>query len=247
MVTVAGGTFIASITPVTISSFKIDKFEVTYELWTQVRNWAYEHGYTDLPVGRNGYYGTSNHPVTEVDWYDIVKWCNARSERDGLSPVYYTSSSQDTIYKAVQININIDAIRWTADGYRLPTETEWEFAARGGKSSHGYTYSGGDSLDSVAWYGSNSGYATHTVGTKQPNELGIYDMNGNVMEWCWDWYISTYPLDSTDPKGPTMTQSQRLFRGASFYGDEYSCRLGVRFSTNPNQSDYASGFRCVRK
>ena len=260
LVPVTGGTFTAGTTPVTISSFKMDKYEVTYELWTAVRNWALTHGYTDLAAGKNGYNPVgANNPVDSVNWYDVVKWCNARSEKDGLTPVYYTRSAQDTVYRIGQININIDAVKWTANGYRLPTEAEWEFAARGGNFTHGYTYSGSNTLDSVAWYYDNSGEATHTVGTKKANEFGIYDMSGNVFEWCWDWYGSAYPSGgTTDPKGPSTTQSSRLLRGGSFVnasydpsGYVYACRVANRSNYNPVLRNYTlalsvDGFRCVQ-
>jgi formylglycine-generating enzyme required for sulfatase activity len=247
MVPVEGGTFTAGVTLVTISSFNIDKYEVTYELWTAVRTWALTHGYIDLVAGQNGYSPSgANNPVTQVNWYDIVKWCNARSEKEGLTPVYYTDNTQATVYRTGDLNINLDAVKWNVNGYRLPTECEWEFAARGGTSSQGYTYSGSNTVGDVAWYDANSGYRTHTVGTKTANELGIYDMSGNIWEWCWDWYGSAYPSGGTsDPKGPSTTQSYRLLRGGSI--NVVSCQVDYRGYPNPLNRSSDAGFRCVQK
>jgi sulfatase modifying factor 1 len=247
MVLVAGGTFTAGSTSVTIGGFRIDKYEVTYELWTAVRTWALTHGYTDLVAGQNGYNPVgSNNPVTMVSWYDVVKWCNARSEKDGLTPVYYVGETP-AVYRTGEPDINIDAVKWNVNGYRLPTETEWEFAARGGNSTHGYTYSGSNAVDSVAWYGSNSGSTTHMVGQKTANELGIYDMGGNVEEWCWDWNSTTYPSGTTDPNGPSTTQTyNRVVRGGSFNDIDYSCRVDARNHYILIVRNYYIGFRCVQ-
>lgn len=130
----------------------------------------------------------------------------------------------------------------TGQNFRLPTEAEWEFAARGGNSSRGYKYSGSDDLDAVAWYADNSGSSHHNVGTKSPNELGIYDMSGNVWEWCRDWYASYGSSPQTNPKGPS-SGSDRVFRGGSWYHDANDSRVSYRYYYSPDIHFYDLGLR----
>jgi len=175
-----------------------------------------------------------NHPVIHVSWYDAVSYCNWLSEKEGLQKAYIGTGN----------NIKCD---FNSNGYRLPTEAEWEFAAIGGNQSEGYKYSGSSDIDVVAWYRSNSGSKTHAVGTKQPNELGIYDMSGNVWEWCWDWYGDYGSGNQNDPKGAN-SGSVRVVRGGAYLGFPGICRVTCRidFRGSPDNSASTEGFRLVR-
>lgn len=133
--------------------------------------------------------------------------------------------------------------RQTGKNYGLPTEAEWEYAARGGNKNEGTMYSGGWSIDDVAWYDGNSSQSTHMCGTKSPNALGIYDMSGNVVEWCEDWYEEKYLLhDNDNPKGAS-TGSNRVIRGGCWLLPAYTCRVAERGATSPNMRDIFLGFR----
>ena len=130
----------------------------------------------------------------------------------------------------------------TGRSFRLPTEAEWEYAARGGSKSRGYKYSGSNTLDNVAWYGDNSGSKTHAVKGKSPNELGLYDMSGNVWEWCWDWFGDYSSSDQTNPTGPT-SGDDRVYRGGSFRHEAWGCRVSGRNECVPEWSYGNVGFR----
>lgn len=182
MIPVEGGTLpeASELAGTEVGSFLIGKYEVTYGEWKEVQDWGIllENGYDLNHAGR---WSSPQNPVVGVSWYDALKWCNARSEKEGLVPVYQVDGET---YKTGERVPSVDS---SANGYRLPTEAEWEWAARGGVASKGFIYSGSDRLNEVAWYfGSFVGEGTKAVGTKLENELGIHDMSGNVFEWCWD-------------------------------------------------------------
>ena len=132
----------------------------------------------------------------------------------------------------------------TGRTFRLPTEAEWEYAARGGNKSRHYKYSGSDNIDEVAWYRDNSGSKTHAVGTKSPNELGIYDMSGNVWEWCSDWYGGYSASAQTNPQGPS-SGSYRVLRGGSWINYAGNCRVSIRSYDDPGNSNINFGLRLV--
>ena len=176
----------------------------------------------------------NNYPVECVSWNDAIEYCNRLSLNKGLTPCY----------KFLDGTVICD---WYANGYRLPTEAEWEYAARGGNKSLGYTYSGSNNLGFIAWYKENSNNQSHEVKTKLSNELGLYDMIGNVHEWCWDWYESTYYSYSVDtnPHGE-LTGSYRVIRGGSYSTEVSYSNIFNRSGDTADGVFINLGFRVVR-
>ncbi len=208
---------------VELTSYHMSISEVTQEEWRAV-------------MGNNpSLFKDGNLPVEQVSWYDAITYCNKRSEMEGLTPCYNGSGDD--------ITCNFDA-----DGYRLPTEAEWEYAARGGLKSHNYRYSGSNRADEVAWYEKNSGFKPMAVAQKKPNELGIYDLSGNIWEWCWEWYDENYYKNSpaVNPGGPSSGK-KRSYRGGGCCGREQFLRNTARYSLEPSFKRFDMGFRVVKK
>ncbi len=237
MVLVEGGSFTMGSPPsetgrydseiahtVNVSSFYISKHEVTQGLYQDVMHSNPSH-----------FRGDPGRPVENVNWYDAISFCNKLSERDGLQPVYTIDGSVVTA-------------DWIADGYRLPTEAEWEYAARGGAEGalQYHAYAGSNAAGDVGWYSRNSGETTHEVGTKNPNMLGLFDMSGNVWEWCWDWYGPFLTNEQTDPDGPA-SGSERVVRGGAWNTDARDARSANRNYDPPDTRILSLGFRVVHR
>jgi formylglycine-generating enzyme required for sulfatase activity len=232
----------------TILTFKMGKYQVTYDLWHAVYQWAVANGYTFVDAGA----GSGNMPVTNVSWRDAIVWCNAYSQETGLTPCYTYSSA--VIKDSTNATACDNAVcTWTNNGYRLPSEGEYQYAASyiDGTNWTPYNYASGDTapyntsltIGNYCWYSANCS-GTQAVGGKTANALGIYDMSGNVWEWCWDWY-GTYPGTSTDYRGPA-SGSSRVVRGGSYFVYAVYLQVGSRSGLDPNSASHLLGFRFAR-
>lgn len=259
---------------VVLKAFHLAKFEVTKGLWDDVRAWGVNNGYTDLPVGGGK---AANHPVHSINWFAMIKWCNARSEKEGLTPCYtldgstYRKTVAPTDYSKEYRAITCD---WTVGGYRLPSEAEWEKAARGGMNARNFPWGDSISQNNANFVASGSGSAYETnpsgvdawhplfsdgqapgtspVGYFAANGYGLHDMAGNVTEACWDWRASYQATPETDPHGPFSPGSvlgeayYRVSRGGNWKCYAITNRNAFRGGIYYVDSDDGDGFRLAR-
>ncbi len=241
MVRVEGGGLpgTSDLGPLEVSTFYIRNYEVTWEEWREVRDWAVSNGYDLDNIGEGC---TDEHPVHSVNWYDVIKWLNAKSEMNGLTPAYTINGA------TYRTGAFMAEWQTAADGYRLPTDEEWEFAARGGTQSQGYNYSGSDDLDEIGWHWGNTfertcvimnHRGTAVVAQKLANELGLHDMSGNVWEWTWDESVAGF---TRHIRGGSWLTNELSSEQASPYAAAVSSR-GVR---DPDYRSSAGGFRIAR-
>ena len=233
--------------------FYMGKYEVTQE------EYSFIMGSNPSEFSSGAAEGESQElrPVENVSWYDALVYCNKRSLAEGLTPCYTIKNSTDpedwgAVPTSSDSSWNEVICKWDANGYRLPTEAEWEYAARAGDNTvDSLTYSGTSSesnLEEYAWYSGNSGQKSHEVGTKKTNAYGLYDVSGNVWEWCWNWFTEKYDTEKesgSDPKGAS-SGGYRVYRGGSWIHSASLASVSFRDYGNPYYRGYYLGFRVVR-
>ena len=208
---------------VTLSPFYMDKYEVT------------QQEYAEMTGTNPSNFRGENLPVERIRWNDAARYCNLRSEKDGLTPCYNPTTWE---------------CDFSANGYRLPTEAEWEYACRAGSIGDYHFEDGPRKLATYAWFRTNSDETTHPVGTRKPNAFGLFDMYGNVLEWCNDFYAPELK-GGTNPTGPT-SGAKRVLRGGSWQDRPKKITNALRVSDDPATADICQGydtygFRCVRR
>ena len=213
---------------ISIDNYYICKYEITIENYSIFCN----------SVGKPVPAGKPNFPATNISWEETLMYSNWLSQVNGYEKCYEIKRTNNDEFS---VTLNSEA-----DGYRLPTEAEWEYAARGGMKSRFYTYSGSNEAYEVAWY-LQSGHRLHEVGKKKPNELGIYDMSGNCLEWCWDFYDENYYKKKVidNPLGAEIG-TEHVARSGNYNGTGNTIKITTRFHYKPDYKDKTLGIRLVR-
>ena len=232
-------------------SFYMGKYEVTQAEYEKYCS------YTGSKSPSSDYGDGDNYPAYYVSWYDALVYCNKRSMAEGLTPCYSISGNTDpskwgTVPTSTDSTWNAVVCDWNANGYRLPTEAEWEYAARAGDNTvDSLTYSGTSDVNKLgdyAWYYDSANDNAHEVGTKKVNAFGLYDMSGNVWEWCWNRFTNSYDAETEGGSDPTGASSgdNRVYRGGSWDRNSVSCAVSYRYSSYPDYRYNILGFRVVR-